>query len=163
MNLSFYHSIPTSTSYNGIPLEYCTEETDNIKRRALFALLTTDLKTSSLSSNFNSGISGRLNTCIDAVDFQHWALLAHLEQGNLYLLYEVSQDEATGKLRAYRADVSRELFETARKIGYCETSPREFLEKAKGLRSNDTEYQLLTNNCQTFARHATYVAQRVPP
>ena len=115
-------------------------------------MLTTDLKTSSLSSNFNSGISGGLNTCIDPVDFQHWALLAHLEQGNLYLLYEVSQDEATGKLRAYRADVSRELFETARKIGYYETSPQELLGKAKCLRSNDTEYQLLTNNCQTWLK-----------
>ena len=150
MNFSVCHSIPTSTSYNGIPLEYCAEETDNIKRRALFALLTTDLKTSSLSSNFNSGICGGRDTSIDPVDFQHWALLVHLEQGNLYLLYEASKDEATGKLRAYRADVSRELFETARKTGYGETSPQELLGKAKCLRSN--EYQLLTNNCQTWLK-----------
>ena len=83
------------------------KKTDNIKRRALFALLITDLKTSSLSSNFNSGISGGRDTSIDPVDFQHWALLVHMEQGKLYLLYEASKDEATGKLRAYRADVSR--------------------------------------------------------
>ena len=30
-----------------------------------------------------------------------------MEQGKLYLLYDASKDEATGKLRAYRADVSR--------------------------------------------------------
>ena len=101
----------SSIIYNGIPLEYCAEETDNIRRRALFALLTTDLKTSTLSSNFNSGICGGRDTSIDPVDFQHWALLVHLEQGNLYLLFKASKDEATGKLEPteliYRASYSK--------------------------------------------------------
>nr|CAH0107116.1 unnamed protein product [Daphnia galeata] len=135
-----------------VNVQDCPEECDETTREAKFALRTTDL--SGWTNAMTSGSSaGRTTNSTILKRFQHWSLVVHFPRGDKTYLFEAGRDKVTGFLQASRTEnVDKKVFDNAKYMcfGPLDTSPRQLLEIAKKVSSNGTQYDLTTNNCQTW-------------
>ena len=144
-----------SRSATPLKVQDCPEECDEMIREAKFAFRTTDL--SGWTTAMASGSSaGRTTNSTIIKRLQHWSLVVHFPRGDKTYLFEAGRDEDdTGLLQASRTEnVDNKVFENVMYMyfGTLDTSPRQLLEIARKVSSNGTEYDLTTNNCQTWLK-----------